>query len=385
MIVVFGVILILFYFLFGVADVPIDVQTAYLIAENSTRFTSYSAYATESGWLLYANRTQPFSLSILLFFISILAIAGGFLFVIFGGIGLTYLPIDLIYGYKNRPKPINDQEFKARKILLAERADELLRDGYTYRERRPGRALFNDWKNEVYMLEEEFDLTMAAHKRDFPVFFYWGMLLVGVIGIALTITWIIHIFVWKIYRFIPFLNDLFYALDGGLVSFFGTIAYCIWALWLMWAVIKGNFTFGLRVPLLFTVHPMKPEGTLMNGFLFNCLLILLSSVGVVQFCADSFDLYLRSTSFNMIFGLAVTNIRTLGWFYRIYSWAIMAFAVLAIVVFFWTRKKKKVKRVQLAKINVARVNARGTGSAPGAKKAGAGDRPPARGARGRKT
>jgi LMBR1 domain-containing protein 1 len=264
--VFFGTILILGYFLVGVADVPIDIQTAYFIPTSTPIFTDYGSYAQASTWLLYANRTQPFSLSILLFFISILAIFGGLLFVIFGGIGLTYLPIDLIYGYKNRPKPINDQEFKARKILLAERADELLKEGYSYRERRPGRSLMNDWKNEVFMLEEEFDLTMAAHKRDFPVFFYWGMLLVGVLGILLSISWIIHIFVWKIYRFIPFLNDLFYALEGGLVQFFGVVAYCIWSLWLMWAVIKGNFTFGLRIPLLFTIHPMKPEGTLMNGF-----------------------------------------------------------------------------------------------------------------------
>jgi LMBR1 domain-containing protein 1 len=38
---------------------------------------------------------------------------------------------------------------------------------------------------------------------------------------------------------------------------FGTIAYGVFAFYLLLCVIKGNFKFGLRVPFLFEIHPMK--------------------------------------------------------------------------------------------------------------------------------
>lgn len=38
---------------------------------------------------------------------------------------------------------------------------------------------------------------------------------------------------------------------------FGTIAYGIVSFYLLWCVVKGNFKFGLRIPLLMTIHPMK--------------------------------------------------------------------------------------------------------------------------------
>jgi hypothetical protein len=43
-------------------------------------------------------------------------------------------------------------------------------------------------------------------------------------------------------------------------------------------------------------HLIRPEGTMMNGFLFNAGLILLTSVAVVQFLTDSFTTYLRGTA-----------------------------------------------------------------------------------------
>ena len=38
---------------------------------------------------------------------------------------------------------------------------------------------------------------------------------------------------------------------------------------------------GVRIPFLFTIHPMKINETWMNSFLFNLTLILLSSVTIV--------------------------------------------------------------------------------------------------------
>ena len=72
--------------------------------------------------------------------------------------------------------------------MLGERAEELIKEGVNYRNKRTSRTKYNQWKQEVYLLEEEFELTMAAHKRDYPIFVYWGMLVLGIIGyVALVI------------------------------------------------------------------------------------------------------------------------------------------------------------------------------------------------------
>lgn len=45
---------------------------------------------------------------------------------------------------------------------------------------------------------------------------------------------------------------------------------------------------GFKIPLLFTIHPMKVNETWMNSFLFNVTLILITSVAVTNFCSSAF-------------------------------------------------------------------------------------------------
>lgn len=46
----------------------------------------------------------------LVYLISLTALMGWIIFSIFGGIGMVTLPIDLIKGFINRPKPIGQTE-----------------------------------------------------------------------------------------------------------------------------------------------------------------------------------------------------------------------------------------------------------------------------------
>lgn len=55
---------------------------------------------------------------------------------------------------------------------------------------------------------------------------------------------------------------------------------------------------------------------MMNSLLFNTELILLCSVAVVHFCAESFDLYTRLTDINMLLGVQVENLKVLSAFFR---------------------------------------------------------------------
>lgn len=68
------------------------------------------------------NMVVPPFLFVVVFWIWI----GWFAFVIFGGIGVIALPLDLILDYFYRPKPRTAAEIAERKILLRRKCEELL-------------------------------------------------------------------------------------------------------------------------------------------------------------------------------------------------------------------------------------------------------------------
>ena len=55
----------------------------------------------------------------------------------------------------------------------------------------------------------------------------------------------------------PFLNNLLTGLVEANVSFLATAFFTIFCMYLLWATIKGNIKFGLRVMLCWSLHPMK--------------------------------------------------------------------------------------------------------------------------------
>lgn len=89
----------------------------------------------------------------------------------------------------------------------------------------------------------------------------------------MTILWLIQIIIWANLRVYPFLNIWFTLMEGptGFLSvfFFGNLFLlnlnrfiALFAFYLQVAVIKGNFKFGIRIPYIFSVHPMTVGGTL---------------------------------------------------------------------------------------------------------------------------
>lgn len=72
----------------------------------------------------------------------------------------------------------------------------------------------------------------------------------------------------------------------------------MFAIYLEFCVIVGNFKWGLRIPWLIELHPMRTAGTLVSSFLVNAELLLVASFAVSLFCARSFSVYVRVTSIN---------------------------------------------------------------------------------------
>jgi LMBR1 domain-containing protein 1 len=323
--VIFAVVGVVTYFFFSVAEVPILLQTSVLVPGDRPVSAGECAECSFTS----KNGIQLFQLSFVLYFIAVLALFGGFFFCVFGGIGMVVAPVDFFNTWRLRPKPINDVEFEYRKILIGQVCDTLIKNGVEYRRKNPRRSVYNNWRNEVYMLEEEWDKTVEAHKPNgIKILWYWANLVFCGFGALLTASWILHTFLYTLFGVDGFLNTWFTAMDG-VWSFFGVIFFGLYALWLELCVIQGNFKFGFRIPILFAIHPMKATGTLMNSFLFNVGLICLSSVGVTQFCATSFSLYARSTRISVIFTTSIQNLRILKWFWLVYVWIFLAFMVIA--------------------------------------------------------
>jgi len=204
-----------------------------------------------------------------------------------------------------------------------------------------------------FVLEEEWKrLDQSYNKGTGPrlltMAWAWAQLFLGMLGILISILWLLQVILYEVLRPPPttFLNVFFIELDDAF-GLFGTIAYGLFAFYLLWAVIKGNFKFGLRIPFLFEIHPMKVGDTLMNSFLFNSLMLLLCSMAVVQFCSAAFEQYSRFTGIDEIFNVGVKNLAGIKYIWMYYYWAWIILAILSggfLIAFPGDKKKNKPKK-----------------------------------------
>lgn len=178
-VVVFGAISVGTYFVFGVVEVKVwhgksdfVVGSRPIAADNCTECKPSMV-----------QESKLFQVSYLLYFISMLALFGGALFVLFGGIGLVTNPVDLFITWRNRPKPIDDTEFNLRRVMIGEVCDALIKEGMSYRSKHPRRQKYNKWRQETYLLEEEYERTVEAHKGNgIRILWYWLMFALSILG-----------------------------------------------------------------------------------------------------------------------------------------------------------------------------------------------------------
>jgi LMBR1 domain-containing protein 1 len=55
----------------------------------------------------------------------------------------------------------------------------------------------------------------------------------------------------------PFLNTVLLYLENSSVPFFGTFFLTYFCIYLLCCCMKGNLKMGIRIPFIFSVHPMK--------------------------------------------------------------------------------------------------------------------------------
>jgi len=271
---------------------------------------------------------------------ALISFVGWFLFVLFGGIGMAALPMDLLVDFTTRPVSIDLQDYAKQKMILNTRAMQLIEIARTMgndahrNTSRKGRVQFNKFKQAVYFLEKDWERVKVAYKqRGGNPLKHFAFFVLGCISAILSVTWLLHI---VLYIFVEppadqFLNKYFMELDK-VFSLFGVMTYAIYVFYLLFCVVKGNMKFGLRF-FCFPIHPMRIGNTMMNSMLFNVLLLLITSVSVVQFCTRAFASYARLTAADMLFGVQVDNLKGLSFFFRsgIFLYAFVSVASLTVI------------------------------------------------------
>lgn len=292
---------------------------------------------------------------------------GWFFFSMFGGIGLSAAPLDMILSFVDRPRPIDEGKYKIRKKIvgtaagiLLSRAEELQNLEGDLLEQRPGkprrfswsgwkagrkerqiRTDYNRFKCDVILLEEEFDrLQMSKFNQGESLVVSIAKLLLGIVFAILSLAWILHII---IYVLVPqldggkvstvFLNELFTSFESSGLYPVGVALYAVFNFYLLYCVVKGCMKFGMRVAFLFSIHPMRAKATPLNSILFNVEMVLISSAALVQFSQTCFKDYARLTDADVIFSAQIRYLHFYGFFFEnnVFIIIILTFFLIALI------------------------------------------------------
>lgn len=314
----------------------------------------------------HGMETAKIRLSIPTFFIGLMAFIGWFFFAIFGGVGLSSMPLDFILAFKNRPRFMDAAELAEAQQSIRERVNELVdigelikieRDerknasantrnnggflkrlgcgggggGSTRSQRKEEAKTLAEFKKAVYLLDKDVeDLKACSENYDSynPLIPYMKLVL-GIISALLTLLWILQICIYMLpkYATIPFLNTY---LDFWRKYFplFGTLTVAAFTLYALFGAIKGCFKCGIRF-MFIQLYPMEYNKTYMSSFLFNLGLILLCCAPVVQLSTEAFGLYAANTAAYQIF---FNQIQYLTFFKYFFENDVFVYALLILIL-----------------------------------------------------
>ncbi|KAF8402656.1 hypothetical protein HHK36_010745 [Tetracentron sinense] len=302
---------------------------------------AYSARASsETTWTMRTTFPE--------YVVALATIVGSVLFSIFGGVGIACLPLGLIFSFFWRPKAvITRSQYIKEATELAKKARELKKAADALHQEERSGSKGRKWRKNVKAVEKELLLLeedVKALEEMYPqgekaetawaltVLGYLAKFVLGILGLVVSVAWVAHIIIYLLIDppLSPFLNEVFIKLDD-IWGLLGTATFAFFCFYLLLAVIAGAMMLGLRLVFI-TIHPMKWGATLMNSFLFNVGLILLSSISVIQFCATAFAYYSQATAAQEIFGHTLQSLRGIKYLYK-YNVFQIAFIVLAGLTF----------------------------------------------------
>jgi len=338
-IIIFALVCVAAYIFFGVAEVPVTRLDSNLIPGNETP-TMYGCpepCGTRPGYVSF--RVSP-----VLFVITVIDFVGYLIMIIFGSVGLASVPYDLFWGFISRPHALSERVYTEQKTQIYKEAVELIKWGKEIREdRRSGRGRrsnkqrqrYNKWRTAVELVDKRYKQLELLHANPGgPIVMGWVKLIGGILATVFSVCWVLHIL---LYLIIPnhqvlFLNGMFIAMNDAW-TFLGTIAYGLFAFYLLICVILGLFKFGLR---FFCIHfyPMEKGDTPITSFAFNAILIMIGAITVTHFCTVAFSAYAQNTDAAQVFVEAIGSLRILRYFFSYSVFAMVGLPFIAIFILY---------------------------------------------------
>ena len=346
---------LIFYALAHTAKVPVSPIGCYISGLTDSDSEDYENDIKKSNDNTVSSESEmKIDVSFPIFAIGFLCFISYFLFILFGGIGLFALPLDMIYSFCSRPKKLDKGTIEQMKKEIVETAADLKelalkvkkleeegadKKMFFSKEKREYNELFNKLKVGYSCLTDEYDLIniqdLISGKTILEAYI---SLFVGIICLIVTGVWIFQIVVYVMLKsngksLFQGINVLLVFLTENNVSFVAIGIFSVMCMYLLICTMKGNLKFGVRFFILGSIHPMKKNKTYMNSILFNISLIMIASVSVNQFCLKAFNEYAASTDFDIIF---TSQVQYLGFFlffdkYHIFEYALCAIIVISLV------------------------------------------------------
>jgi len=197
------------YFFFAKAEIPVEEYAVGVLKLQDSD-------ATLSSVLAGSETTLTLDVSFPIYIIAVFSWIGWWLFVIYAGVGITALPLDMIIDYKNRPIRMKESEFVKARLELATELVELKKNGEQIRVDNADAKRTTGWwaarskrnavrdnirKYEIQVLEasrkfELLKLQADFNKRVHPIC-YCLELFLGFIFIIVAIIWMIHMYFFK--------------------------------------------------------------------------------------------------------------------------------------------------------------------------------------------
>lgn len=154
-----------------------------------------------------SNTILSLPVSFPIFVMGFMAFIGWFLFVCFGGVGLSALPIDLINDFISRPKLMTSKEAAEKRSQLKKKTSELLElgnrikdeeseakfvQGFWAKRKQKNKASteYKKFKTAVLCLDNEYEIFQLEleYMNTNPVV-YFIKLFVGIIFVIVSILW----------------------------------------------------------------------------------------------------------------------------------------------------------------------------------------------------
>jgi LMBR1 domain-containing protein 1 len=148
------------------------------------------------------------AVSLPIFTIGFISFISWFFFIIFGGIGLPSLPLDLIYDFITRPKKIPKSELKGVKAKLADQADamsdlaleakDLESNGvktksFLNKDKRKYKDVMKKLRAGCLILDKQYMMIQLQEElNDSWVLHYYLGLFLGIIFTLISLTWVTH-------------------------------------------------------------------------------------------------------------------------------------------------------------------------------------------------